>query len=222
MIELSKLQYHQITKNGINCGANGRFASLLHPTYNIRMNKTALLLIDVQKGFDDPSWGKRNNPDAESNIALLLAEWRKQKRPIIHIQHCSVEPHSPLHPKHAGNEFKEKTRPFSTEKQFQKSVNSAFIGTNLEQYLHEQDIPSLVIVGLTTDHCVSTSTRMAGNLGFDVTLVSDATATFERKGYDGTHYSAEEIHNINLTSLNGEFCTVQSTEDLLNKIAYQS
>lgn len=182
------------------------------------MKNTALLLIDVQKGFDDPSWGKRNNPDAEANIAVLLTEWRKQKRPIIHIQHCSTEPNSPLHPAHAGNEFKEETRPFSTEKQFQKPINSAFIGTNLEQYLHEQNIQSLVIVGLTTDHCVSTTTRMAGNLGFDVTLVSDATATFDRNGYDGTHYSAEEIHNINLASLNGEFCTVRSAKDVLDEV----
>jgi nicotinamidase-related amidase len=183
------------------------------------MGKPALLVIDVQKGLDDPSWGKRNNPEAESNIAFLLSRWRKQKLPIIHIRHCSVMPNSPLRPGLPGNAYKEEAQPLPGEKQFSKSVNSAFIGTGLEQYLHEQDISSLVIVGLTTDHCVSTSVRMAGNLGFDVTLVSDATATFDRKGYDGARYSADDIHKINLASLNGEFCTVRSTEHVLKEIA---
>ncbi len=183
------------------------------------MRKTALLVIDVQKGLDDPSLGKRNNPDAEANIALLLSEWRKHELPIIHIRHCSVEPNSPLRPELPGNEFKEEAQPLPGEKQFSKSVNSAFIGTGLEKYLQEHDISSLVIVGLTTDHCVSASTRMAADLGFDVTLISDATAAHEREGFDGVLYSADDIHKINLVSLDGEFCTVRSTEEVLKEIA---
>lgn len=183
------------------------------------MRKTALLVIDVQKGLDDPSWGKRNNPDAESNIALLLSEWRKLELPIIHIRHYSVGPNSPLRPELPGNEFKEEAQPLPEEKQFSKSVNSAFIGTELEKYLQEHQISSLVIVGLTTDHCVSASTRMAADLGFNVTLISDATATFEREGYDGALYSADDIHKINLVSLHGEFCIVRSTEEVLKEIA---
>ena len=178
------------------------------------MRKTALLVIDVQKGLDDPSLGQRNNPEAESNIALLLSGWRKRDLPVIHIRHCSVEPNSPLRPELPGNEFKEEAQPLPGETQFSKSVNSAFIGTGLEQYLQEHGISSLVIVGLTTDHCVSTSTRMASNLGFRVTLISDATATFERQGYDGILYSADDIHKINLVSLDGEFCIVRSTADI--------
>jgi nicotinamidase-related amidase len=183
------------------------------------MRTPALLVIDVQKGLDDPSWGKRNNPDAEANIALLLSEWRKQQMPVIHIRHCSVRPNSPLRPELPGNAFKDEAQPLPGEKQFTKSVNSAFIGTGLEQYLREQDISSLVIVGLTTDHCVSTSVRMAANLGFNVTLISDATAAFDRIGYDGVLYSAEDIHKINLISLDREFCNVRSTAEILSDIA---
>ncbi|MBP0014414.1 MAG: cysteine hydrolase [Roseofilum sp. SBFL] len=183
------------------------------------MCNKALLIIDVQKGFDNPRWGNRNNLNAESNIALLLSAWRRKHLPIIHIQHCSVEPDSPLRPDRSGNEFKDEVLPIDGEKQFTKTVNSAFIGTKLEQYLRERDINNLVIVGLTTDHCVSTSTRMAGNLGFNVILVSDATATFDRIGHDGVEYSAEDIHRIHLASLDREFCTVRSTEWVLNEIA---
>ncbi len=182
------------------------------------MKNTALLIIDVQQGFNEPYWGKRNNPDAESNIASLLSAWREHQLPIIHVRHCSVEPNSPLRPELPGNAFKPEAMPLPGEQQFSKSVNSAFIGTGLEQYLKQHDISSLVIVGLTTDHCVSTTTRMAANLGFEVTLVADATAAFDREGYNGVQYSAEDIHQINLVSLNGEFCRVRTTEQVLNEI----
>lgn len=181
------------------------------------MNDTALLVIDVQKGLDDPCWGKRNNLHAEANIAELLAAWRRFDLPVIHVQHCSVNEDSPLHPRRPGNDLKEEVLPLAGEAVFRKTVNSAFIGTGLEKHLHDSAIDSLVIAGLTTDHCVSTSTRMAGNLGFSVTLVADATATFDRRGHDGVHYSADVIHSINLASLNGEFCEVRSTAEVLER-----
>ncbi len=182
------------------------------------MNNPALLLIDVQKGFDEPSWGKRNNPDAEHKIFELLSVWRDKSWPVIHVQHCSQEVDSTLAPIHPGCEFKDETKPINDETHFKKNVNIAFIGTGLEQHLRDNNIHRLVIVGLTTDHCVSTTTRMAGNLGFDVILVSDATATFDRKGVDGSYYSAEQIHEIHLASLNEEFCTVISTENVLQQL----
>lgn len=183
------------------------------------MKNVALVIIDVQKGLDDPSWGNRNNPNAEARIELLLSAWRKNSQPIIHVQHCSLESDSPLRPDQPGNEFKDEAKPISGEKRITKTVNSAFIGTDLEEYLRSCAIGSLVIVGLTTDHCVSTTVRMAGNLGFEVSLVSDATAAFDRKGNDGTQYSASDIHNIHLASLNGEFCKVLTTEQVLSKFA---
>ena len=182
------------------------------------MNKTALLIIDVQKGLDDPALGRnRNNPRAESNMARLLSEWRRRQQPVIHVRHGSVEPDSPLRPGLPGHAFKEEVQPLPGEKQFDKSVNSAFVRTGLDEYLRSQETSALVIVGLTTDHCVSASTRTASDLGFHVTLVSDATATFERQDHDGRLHSADDVHNINLASLNGEFCTIRSTEDMLQE-----
>jgi len=178
-----------------------------------KSDNPALILIDIQKGFDDIAYwgGQRNNPDAENNAAELLEIWRENHLLIFHIQHCSSNPNSLLNATNAGNEFKEMVKPKIGEPVIKKNVNSAFIGTNLQQLLDEQKINKLVIVGLTTDHCVSTTTRMAGNFGFDTFVVSDATATFNKTGVDGQHYSAELIHDTALASLNGEFATVVTT-----------
>ncbi|MEH7438022.1 cysteine hydrolase family protein [Neobacillus drentensis] len=171
----------------------------------------ALLIIDVQKYFDDPIHGRRNNPNAEEKMAQLLNHWRKTNRPVIHVQHIS----NPSLAHHPGRDIKEIVAPLPKEPVIVKNVNSAFIGTNLEAYLRESEIETLVIVGLTTDHCVSTTTRMAKNLGFTPFIVSDATATFERVSYDGKLYSAEEIHSLALVSLHEEFATVIDTDGVL-------
>lgn len=167
----------------------------------------ALLLIDIQDGI---GWEGRNNPDAEQQAARLLAAWREAGRPVIHVQHMSTEPHSLLRPELPGNAIKAEVRPLDGEPVVEKRVNSAFIGTRLEERLRAEGIEELVIVGLTSDHCVSSSARMAGDLGFDVYVVSDATATFGRAGL-----SAEQVHAVSLATLQGEFATVVKTEELL-------
>ncbi|MEP7237368.1 MAG: cysteine hydrolase family protein [Ferruginibacter sp.] len=178
-----------------------------------KTEKSALILIDIQKGFDDIAYwgGQRNNPNAEENAAELLTLWRQNGLPVFHIQHCSSSPASLLHETNAGNQFKDLVKPVGSEPVIKKNVNSAFIGTNLKEQLDNAGIIKLVIVGLTTDHCVSTSVRMAGNFGFDTFIVSDATATFNKKGVDGQNYTAELMHETALASLNGEFATVLTT-----------
>lgn len=177
--------------------------------------RAALLIIDVQRGFDDPSWGRRNNPAAEQKIAQLLSAWRKAGRPVFHIRHMSKDPHSLLRPGQAGNEIKECVKPRPGETLLHKTVNSAFIGTDLEARLRKGKIKTLVMTGITTNHCVSTTARMAANLGFKVYVVCDATATFDRKGHDGRLYAAEVMHAVGLAELHGEFASVVSTAVLL-------
>jgi nicotinamidase-related amidase len=178
-----------------------------------RTYRPALILVDIQKGFDNIEYwgGQRNNPDAEKNSSDLLRLWRELDLPIFHIKHCSFDPKSLLHEANGGNDFKDIVKPLSNEPIIKKNVNSAFIGTDLEEQLDNLKITKLVIVGLTTDHCISTTTRMAGNLGFDVFLVSDATATFNRKGLDGQDYPAELIHATALASLSDEFARIVTT-----------
>ncbi|GET23180.1 cysteine hydrolase family protein [Prolixibacter denitrificans] len=177
----------------------------------------ALLLVDIQQGFDHPTyWGsKRNHPDAEKNAARLLEVWRQRGFPVIHVKHNSVNPQSPLAEGKPGNAIQTVVQPKEGEPVIGKTVNSAFIGTGLEQRLHDEGIRQLVVVGLTTDQCISTTVRMAGNLGFDTYVVNDATATFPKTGFDGKHYSARTLHETALASLNEEFATVLNTEDII-------
>jgi nicotinamidase-related amidase len=193
----------------------------MQSTKNKKMNiskeeRPALILVDIQKGFDNIEYwgGQRNNPDAEENASVLLNIWRENNLPVFHIQHCSTNLASPLHEANMGNQFKELVKPLAAEPVIKKQVNSAFIGTDLKEQLDKAKITKLVIAGLTTDHCVSTTTRMAGNFGFDVFLVADATATFNKKGLDGQHYAAELIHQTALASLNEEFAKIVTTDFL--------
>ena len=186
----------------------------------LQNTNTALILIDLQKGFDDETYwgGNRNNKDAELNIAKILQKWRSLNLPIFHVVHSSTDTNSLLHKSHPGFEIKDEVKPIDGEPVIAKNVNSAFIGTDLKERLDINKIEKLVIVGLTSNHCVSTTTRMAGNFGYDTLLISDATATFDRKGINGEVFSAELIHQTTLASLNEEFCEVINTKQLLEII----
>jgi len=178
-----------------------------------KADRPALILIDIQKGFEDIAYwgGQRNNPDAELRANELLKIWRDNGLPVFHIQHCSSIPTSSLHETSAGNQFNDLVAPADGEPVIRKNVNSAFIGTDLQARLDNAKITTLIIAGLTTDHCISTTTRMAGNLGYETFLVADATATFNKKGIDGQNYPAELIHETALASLSNEFATIVTT-----------
>jgi len=179
----------------------------------------ALLLIDIQLAFDDPYWGERNNPRAEETAGQLLAQWRVAGAPVYHVRHLSVEPNSPLNPKFGRTGFHPAVIPHEGEPTYEKHVNSAFIGTTLESDLRGADIERLVICGLTTPHCVSTSTRMAANLGFSVDLVHDACAAFSQNAdtswRDGGKADPKFIHQAALDHLNGEFARVVGAAEVL-------
>ena len=175
-----------------------------------------LLVVDVQKGMDVyAAEYNRNNPELERNIARLQAAWRKTGRPIVHVQHLSTEPQSPLRPGQPGVEIKDEVRPLPGEPVVQKSVSSAFIGTSLEADLRRQGRTTLIVVGMQTNMCVSTTGRMAGNLGFTTYVISDATATFDNTGPNGKRYASELVHDVALADLNGEFSTVIDTNTVL-------
>lgn len=184
------------------------------------MKNTALIIIDFQDGFNDEAYwgGNRNNPEAERNTRKVLDTWRAQGFPVFHVKHNSTNPKSRLAPGEPGNAIKEIVKPLGSEPVIPKKVNSAFIGTDLEQQLQARGITRIVLAGLQTDHCVSTTARMAANLGFETVILSDATATFDRTSASGVKYDAQLIHEINLASLEGEFATILTTQQLLDQV----
>ena len=180
--------------------------------------ETALLIIDVQRAIDHPSWGQRNNPGAERNIAALLAAWRSTRRPIYHVRHDSTEPASHYRPGQPGHEFKPEARPVAGETVIAKQTNSAFIGTDLEARLRAAGHTTLVIGGVITNNSVEATVRMAGNLGFRTFLAEDAAFTFARRDWHGQFRSASEVHAMTLANLDGEYCSVVRTADVLNAL----
>ncbi|CAG9621908.1 cysteine hydrolase family protein [Sutcliffiella rhizosphaerae] len=180
--------------------------------------KPVLLVVDVQKGMDEPTWGIRNNIQAEEKMLELLNVWRKNELPIIHVQHVSQNPESPLHPSYPGFQLKTGFEPKEDEYFIRKKVNSCFIGTNLDNYLKNNGYQTLIVIGLTSNHCISSTVRMAGNLGYRTYVCSDATAAFETTSYDGVDLTADEVHRHALSSLHQEFAEVVTTNNVISMI----
>ncbi|HEX6446358.1 MAG TPA: cysteine hydrolase family protein [Streptosporangiales bacterium] len=180
---------------------------------------TVLLVIDVQRGFDDPVWGQRDNPACETNIAALLDAWRERGWPVVFVRHDSTEDGSPLRPGQPGNDFKSAVTG-APDLLVTKSTNSAFYGTpDLCAWLDERGLDSIAITGITTNHCCETTARMAGNLGYRVAFVIDATHCFDRTGPDGVRLDAATLSRVTAANLHGEFADVVTTRSVLDDLA---
>ena len=179
------------------------------------LSSTALIVVDVQVGFDDPAWGRRNNPSCEENIAALIGKWRIEGAPIVFVRHDSVLPESPLRPGQPGNQI----RPEITGEPdllVTKNVNSAFLGDpDLDAWLRGRGITGVAIVGVQTNYCCETTARMAGNLGYETLFVLDATHTFDMPAFGGGTITAEELTRVTASNLHGEFAEVVTTAELL-------
>ncbi len=181
-----------------------------------RVASAALIVIDVQAGFDNAEyWGPRNNPECERNVRRLLEAWRADGGRVVLVRHESDDPGSPLHPGQPGSAFKPGIDG-PHDLLVTKRVNSAFHGApDLDAWLRQHGIAELVVCGITTNHCCETTARVGGNLGYDVYFALDATHTFDRTGPDGVSMSADELARATATNLHQEFATVVATAALL-------
>ncbi|MFD3538393.1 cysteine hydrolase family protein [Streptomyces sp. NPDC058662] len=183
----------------------------------------ALVVVDVQKGFDESEfWGPRNNPAADENIASLIAAWQDTDRPVVFVRHDSQEPGSPLRTGGEGNDFKayveeRRGKGGGPELLVTKSVNSAFYGApDLDDWFKAAGITQAVLAGIQTNMCVETTARMGGNLGYDVLVALDATHTFDLTGPNGWRLTADELARASAVSLHGGgFARVVTTSELV-------
>ncbi|WP_042702397.1 cysteine hydrolase family protein [Azospirillum sp. B506] len=176
---------------------------------------SALLPVDMQRAFDGPSWPRRWNRALDHNGLRLVEAWRRSGRPVIHVRHDSVEPASTLRPGQPGNRFRDGFEPLDGEAVVGKSVNSAFIGTDLDLRLRRLGIERLVVFGISTDMCVSTTVRTGVNLGWPITLVTDACDCFELPDGQGGTIPAEQVHAVHVATLGYEFCELTTTDALI-------
>jgi nicotinamidase-related amidase len=176
---------------------------------------TALIVVDVQQGFDDVAfWGERNNPDCEANVARLIAEWRDQTWPIVFVRHDSLNPASPLAPGKPGNAFKDVVSG-DPDLLVTKSVHSAFLGEpDLHGWLNEHGVTGIAICGIQTNMCCETTARDGSDLGYEMIFVLDATHTFDIIGSNHRVYRAREIARYTALTLGADFGRVMSTHEL--------
>ena len=178
-----------------------------------------LIVIDVQEAIDDPRWGARNNPEAEANIAALIAAWRAESLPLVHVRHDSVDPASPYAPHGPGHRFKRCAAPLDGETVIGRHANSAFIGAGLEGLLDELGATTLVVCGALTPNSVEATARHAGNLGYQVFIVADACWAVDKVDLRGKHWPAEDVHALSLAHLHGENGSVVDTTTTLRAAA---
>ena len=179
-------------------------------------NSTALIVVDVQKGFDDEEfWGPRNNPECEDNVERLIAAWREQDWPIVFVRHSSRHPSSPLAPSSPGYAFKDMITG-EPDLLITKTVHSAFYGdVDLDAWLTEHEISGVAVCGIQTNMCCETTARMASDLGYEMIFVIDATHTFDLATSTRKVHMARQISRFTALTLEADFGNVMRTAELV-------
>jgi nicotinamidase-related amidase len=201
----------------------------LTPLKPATTHRTALLLVDIQAGLTPSAYfgHTRSTPNLETNLTALLSRTRTYNTTqpsstsqvlIIHVNHNSTNPLSPLYPGKETNLPMSCATPAGDEVLLYKSIHSAFGSPQLQSTLLAQGIKQLFICGISTAHCVSTTVRQASDLnvvgeGGVLALIEDASAAFSTEGWD-----AETVHKVNVASLEGEFAWVARTKDVLESV----
>jgi nicotinamidase-related amidase len=138
----------------------------------------ALLVIDVQESFRQGAlWPAISNPDIASDVARLVDGVRATDDLVIWVLHAEPGSGTAFDPRSGHVRFIEPLKPGPGEPVLTKSSHNAFTTTNLQQLLTQHGITELIVCGIRTEQCAETTARVAFDLGYQVTFVTDATAT---------------------------------------------
>lgn len=178
----------------------------------------ALIIVDMQKAIEAPYWaavGPRNNPQAERTLRDLLTRWRASGRPVVIVRHDSREDASAFRPDTATHAFLDGLEPLPGDIVIGKCTNSAFIATDLAEILKKHGITDVFFAGVKTNNSVEATVRMSGNLGLRSFLIEDCCFTFAMRDYAGVIRSAQEVHDMALANMAGEYCQIVTSQELI-------
>lgn len=180
--------------------------------------KKALIIIDIQNDyFENGTMTLVSSNEACENAKLILDRFRAEKFPVIYIQHLATRPDAIFFlPNTEGAKIHKAITPLKGEKIIEKHYPNSFRETDLMEFLSNAQITNLVICGMMTHLCVDATTRAAKDLGFNISLISDACATKDLE-YKGKIVRANEVQTGFLAALNYFYATVQTAEEYLNK-----
>ena len=170
--------------------------------------KEALLIIDVQNDYFPGGANELSHPfEAERRIQELIAESRACGRPVIYIQHFNPPDDTFFLEGTFGAEISDRIRPQAEDKVIIKRYPNSFLETELDDYLKNLQVDTLIICGMMTHMCVDTTVRAAMDYGYRVRLVADACATMDLT-LNGEMIPAETVQKVFIAALDGVFAAI--------------
>ena len=138
----------------------------------------ALIVIDVQESFRQrPIWATISNPDIVHDVNRLVAHARESGDLVVWVLHSEPGSGGVFDPASGFVRYQDGLVPEPGEPEIRKTSHNAFTTTNLGQILTEHGIREVAVCGIRTEQCCETTARLASDLGYQVTFVTDATAT---------------------------------------------
>jgi len=181
--------------------------------------KRALVIVDIQRDyFPGGNMELKGSIEASEKAKALLATFRDEALPVVHIQHISLRRGATFFL--AGTEgvkIHDNVQPGDGEALFQKHYPNSFRETPLLDYLRATSITQLVIAGMMTHMCIDATTRAAFDFGFECVLAHDACAT-RALSFGGVTVPAEQVHASFVSALHGVYANAVATGDICSTL----